>query len=461
MIWETAFDLWHQISNLGAEPTSRTRSRRRLIVTESVEVVPCEMLEARSLPSALSIVIDYRFDTNNFFDTQEKRDLFQQVANMYAARITDNLSAISPSGTNTWSAAFTDPATGQQATVNNLYVGADTIVVFAGGRDLEGNTLGIGGPGGYNATGSKSWLATVDHRGQSGATGNNPTDFGPWGGSITFDTVGTNWHFGATTEGLDSNETDFMSVAMHELGHILGFGTSESFDNLVSGGKFTGPKAVAEYDGQGNPPLNQDFSHWADGTTDGGQETAMDPAIMLGTRKLFTNLDWAALDDLGWTLTSTNPAPAPTITMAGQIPTFVRGGLRVILDPSATFGNSGGLPVKGSQLQVSTIGNQGKYDAVTIATGNGITKSGATLKYNGVSIGTYSNGFGTKAFKLTFSSKATDEAVQACLRNLQFYTTSQQAGTLDRTLSIRILNMNGQNSAPAFKTVHVAAGSIT
>ena len=454
MTWKTARELWFQISHLGAQSMSRADTRRRGL-NDPVEVAPCEILEARSLPSALSIVIDYRLDANNFFDTQEKRDLFQQAANLYAARIIDDLSAITPSGSNSWQAALTHPATGQATTISNLPVATDTIIVFAGGRDLEDDTLGIGGPGGYSANGSSSWLATVDRRGQTGASGSSPTDFGPWGGSITFDTVGTNWFFGSTTAGLDSTEADFLSVAVHELGHVLGFGTSNSFDRLVSNGKFTGPKAVAEYDGIGNPPLFSDTSHWANDVTDGSQETAMDPAILLGTRKLFTNLDWAALDDLGWTLTSANPAAAPTLTLPGPIPTFVRGGSRVILDSSATFGNPGGLTLKGSVLQVSTISNRGRFDAISIASGNGITKSGATLNYNGVSIGTYSNGLGTKAFKITFSSKATNDAVQACLRNLQFYTTSQQAGTLDRTLSIRILNLSGQNSAPALKTVRV------
>lgn len=454
MIWRVACELWSQITIFSRASATRGRSQRRF-QRATCEIVPCESLEARSLPSALSIIIDYSHDTNNFFDTQEKRDLFQQVADTYAARITDTLTAIAPSGSNSWAAEFTDPSSGQTVQVPNLYVGSDTIIVFAGGRDLEDDTLGIGGPGGYTATGSSTWLATVDRRGQSGAAGNHPTDFGPWGGSIAFDTNGTDWFFGATTVGLDGDEFDFMSVAMHELGHVLGFGTATSFDTFVSGGSFTGPKADAEYDFIGQPLVNSDQSHWADGTMDGGQEAAMDPSISPGTRKLLSNLDWAALDDLGWTLTTTSNVTPPTISLPGSIPTFTRGASRVTLDSTATFNNPGALGFKGSQLTASVISNLGKYDAITIGIGNGITKSGASIKYNGVTIGTYSNGLGTKAFKLTFNSKATDAAVQACLRNLQFYTTSQQAGTLDRTVSVRILNMNGQNSAPGTKLVHV------
>lgn len=455
MIWETACEWWSQIAGSRPETTDRTKLRRRGAEQETVLVVECEILELRSLPSALTIMIDYSYDTNNFFDTQEKRDLFQSVANEYAVRIVDDLAAIKPSGSNTWSAQFTSPSTGQSTSVSNPIVPADTIIVFAGGRDLGGDTLGIGGPGGYNATGSKSWLATVDRRGQAGAAGLNPTDFGPWGGSITFDSSGTNWFFGSTTEGLDPGEADFVSVAMHELGHIFGFGTSQSFDNLITSGGFAGSRSDAEFDGLGRPQLADDDSHWAEGTIDGGREVAMDPSILLGTRKLFTNLDWAALDDIGWTLTNTTQISPPVITLPGAIPTFVRGGLRTTLDLGATFSNPSSLMLKGSQLQVSITGNPGKYDAISISTGNGITKSGATLKYNGVSIGTYSNGSGSKAFKITFSSKATDEAVQACLRNIQFYTTSNQAGLLDRTLSLRMLNVNGQSSAPTTKVVHV------
>ena len=35
---------------------------------------------------------------------------------------------------------------------------------------------------------------------------------------------------------------------------------------------------------------------------DGGVETGMDPSLDVGTRKLFTPLDFAAFDDIGWEL---------------------------------------------------------------------------------------------------------------------------------------------------------------
>ncbi len=455
MIWKSACKVWAQLTGCATKSTTRGQSRRHHATRETVEVAPPETLEARLFPSALSIVIDYSYDTNNFFDTQEKRDLFQQAADIYAARIVDNLTAISPSGTNTWSAEFTDPATGETVQKPSLYVPTDTLIVFAGGRDLDDLTLGVGGPGGYSASGSGTWLATVNRRGQSGAALSRPNDFGPWGGSVTFDTSGTDWFFGTTIVGIGAGQADFLSVATHEMGHILGFGTSNAFDTFVNGDRFNGPKSTAAYDNGGNPPLASDDSHWANGTQDDGQETAMDPSIALGSRKLLTSLDWAALDDLGWTLTASTTSPSPAIVLSGSIPTFFRGGARRAFDPMATFNNPGALSLKGAQLQVSMLANVGKYDALTIGVGNGITKSGATLKFNGVSIGTYSNGLGKTPFKLTFNSKATDAAVQACLRNLQFYTTSSQAGTLDRILSVRMLNMNGQNSAPDTQVVHV------
>ena len=450
MIWELACKACFGLFRVSALPAVR-RWRGEL----NWQVVPCEMLEARSLPSAVSFVIDYTYDTNDFFDTQEKRDLLQEVADLFSEKLTDNLAAITPGGGNSWKAEFTNPATGKTGKTSNLSVPEDTLIVYAGGRSLSGSTLAIGGPGGWSALGSNSWFDIVDHRGQSGAAGTSPTDFGPWGGSITFDTVGTDWFFGSTTAGLGSNESDFVSVAMHELGHLLGFGTADSFDQLVSGGTFTGPKSVAAYDGIGNPPLDTDNSHWDNGVRDEGAEVAMDPVITDGERKLFTDLDWAALDDLGWSLTPLTPVEPPAISLPGSAPTYVRGGARITLDSEATFDNPSFLGLMGSQLLVTGGANVGKFDTVTIANGNGLTKVGSKIKFNGVVIGTITNGVGVKPLKLTFNAKATDEAVKACLQSLQFYTSSKKAGTLDRTLSIQLVKAEGEDSASVTKVVHV------
>lgn len=411
-----------------------------------------ELLELRVLPAALTIQIDYTYDTNHFFDTQDKKDLLQSAADIFSARITDDLLAIDPHGSSTWNAVFTNPATGTQTSVRNLFVPADTIVVYAGGRDLSQDTLGVGGPGGYSGV-PNSFVATVDQRGQVGAAASRPTDFGPWGGSITFDTVGTDWYFGSAPPDSASQQYDFLSVAVHELGHVLGFGTSDSFRTFVSNGTFTGPKADAEYDFSGKPLLASDRSHWADGTQDNGQESAMDPYIPHGERKLFTELDWAALDDIGW---QTTPITVPVIALPGVTSTYIRKGVAAVVDASATFANPDSLNLSGSKLKVALTMNGGGYDFLTIKTGNGITKSGANLKYNGVTIGTYSNGSRSKPFTITFGSRATNAAVEACLKNLTFSTTSQKASTVDRTLSIALFNVEGINTDAVTKTVKVA-----
>ncbi len=254
----------------------------------------------------LTVIISYSRDFNNFFDTLLKRDLLQLAADTFVSRLADNLAAIRPGPSNTWDVIFADPATGSSATLSNLMIGANEILLFAGGRELEAPSLGSGGFGGFNANGTAAFIATVKARGESGVLSEgNETDLGPWGGSIAFSTRSdVRWHFGETTEGLGPGETDFLTVAIHELGHLFGFGSAPSFQNLIDtvNNEFDGPKSVAEYDETGSPPLNSNGDHWAEGTADDEIETSMDPTIASNKRKLFSPLDFAAIDDLGWSI---------------------------------------------------------------------------------------------------------------------------------------------------------------
>lgn len=280
--------------------TRGSRGARRQVLSRFQSL---EKLEARVLP-AITVTIDYSRDTGNFFaPASGRREILAAAINDVASNLNDSFTEIVPhknSPTDTWTALFTNPATGNSEEIEDLIVGDSEIIVFVGARQLGSSTLGIGGYGGASTiSGTQDWLDQVTARGNLGAIAATETDFAPWGGSLAFDND-TNWFFGLTTAGLSNSQSDFYSVAVHEFSHLLGIGTAPSWDNLVSGGTFTGPVSVAEYDGVGNPPVSGDLGHWADGTLDQGRETAMDPSILQGTRKTMTPLDFAGLDDIGW-----------------------------------------------------------------------------------------------------------------------------------------------------------------
>ncbi len=204
----------------------------------------------RSLPPAdnrpLRVRFDYTYDgyydadsgdwVSPFFDTQEKKDLLQLAADYLLSNVADDLAAIVPGGENHWTATFTNPATGRSEGVQDLSIETNELLVFVGGcyPSEEMHDAGEGGPGGVVAWGSAAFVNTVRTRGEVGATGSLPTDFGPWGGSIAFNLYPSlPFHFGDTTDGLDVDELDFLSVAMHELAHVLGLGTADAWRSRI------------------------------------------------------------------------------------------------------------------------------------------------------------------------------------------------------------------------------------
>ncbi len=245
----------------------------------------------------LSIRFDYSTDSSGFFASQERRNSLQFAADSIIRKFSDQLTAIQPSGTSQWTAKFVNPGTGAQDTRVNLVIPANEILIFAGARGLNVGEIGSGEKGGFTASStSQAFIDAVKARGQTGALSSTATDFGPWGGSVTFSST-SKWHFGLTTEGLDPDEFDFVSVASHEILHSLGFGTANSWNAKVSGG-FTGPNSVA-ISGQSPVPLN-DASHWAVGTTSNGELAVMSPETQNGRRRLPTRLDYAGMQDVGW-----------------------------------------------------------------------------------------------------------------------------------------------------------------
>jgi hypothetical protein len=258
-----------------------------------------------SVSAGIQFQFDYRYDTAGFFNDTARRSTLETAAAAYS-NIADDLAELAPQGVNRWTARLIDPSTGSLTEINNLHVPADTVMVFVGARDLPESTLASAGPGGYSVRGTNNWIDTVAARGETGALLADPTDFGPWGGSLSFDTQDSagnprNWHYDIETLP-STGQTDFYSVVMHELAHILGFGTSNAWDQLVVDGEFFGTQSTFFNDG----PISLDplDSHWVEGTDsfiDGDpQEALMDPTLVTGRRKLVTALDYAGLQDFGW-----------------------------------------------------------------------------------------------------------------------------------------------------------------
>lgn len=265
---------------------------------------------------ALIFNFDYSLDTSGFFTTSPNarlaRGLMDDAGNYFSSRITDNLDAITSSGPNHYDIHFFHPSSRKRHAIKDFSIADDTLTIFVGGSTtFAHNALGEAAWGGNQWIGTQTFANSIS-RGQDSISGKNANDFATWGGDITIN-ANANWYF---DDDISSDEPftgfDFYSVALHEIAHILGFSDSDSWLNQTQDAHFLGTAAVAAHDGP--VPLVKSLDHWAPGTlsTVNGkvQETAMDPDIAAGTRKHFTDLDLAALSDIGWEV-QTAPVPLP------------------------------------------------------------------------------------------------------------------------------------------------------
>jgi len=286
------------------------------------------VLAAPSACAKITFSFDYSNDTSGFFGNSANgiaaRASLERAAKVFSDRLLDPLTPINASS-NSWTARYIHPSTGNAAAVADLSVPANTLKIYVGGRSL-GSELGAGGPGGYDLFTNNAALQTaIRTRGQTGAEASPPTDFGAWGGSVAFNSALANWSF--TTTAPAAGKYDFHSAALHELAHVLGIGTADSwkaqltptitnYGDIQYVGPFTGAKSSSLHGGSvplQAPPAPASSTagvthaaHFAAGvnsnTGAASQPALLGPTLPTGIRRQLTLLDWAALVDIGWDL---------------------------------------------------------------------------------------------------------------------------------------------------------------
>ena len=248
-----------------------------------------------------NIEFDYRFDTIGWF-TPEKRNALEAAADIWETIIQDDFPNI-PAGTVT--NGVINPVTGRPLeSVTNRSV-IDDVLILVGAGDL--------GYSGSSVNGSPV-LAQAAPGGtqESRITGNV---FQPWLGSIAFDvdfgSSPTQWFFDPTPNtrnDLPIDRIDFLSTALHEIGHILGIGSSQAFAQLTDY-MYPAPAPDRGFFGSntkainGGRPIPLSGGHIQEGYQfNGSGETLMDVEIAEGIRTLPTVLDIAILDDIGYSV---------------------------------------------------------------------------------------------------------------------------------------------------------------
>ena len=234
---------------------------------------------------SFDIRFDYRFDSTGFFDDPARRAALEEAGRIWSDLIGDEFDDV-PAGVSFTVRNPSAPGTRERVVLDEPI---DDLLIFVGATPLNG-PIGNAGFDGVDASGD-----VLRARVSNNFRGEGPvTDFEPWAGTVVF-ASDTTWSF--AIDAPERGRNDFITTALHEIGHVLGFGTSAIWDQIGAGGQADGPNALAVNDGQ-PIPLTSDLGHVVDGFA--GNSVLLDPSSTTGTRTLPSDIDLALLADIGY-----------------------------------------------------------------------------------------------------------------------------------------------------------------
>lgn len=243
---------------------------------------------------AFDIEFDYRFDKNNFF-TEEKKAILEQAGDIWSSYIQDEFTSISAGE----KLRFDINGERQEVILDKP---VDDLIIFVSSVELSSNQATLG-EGAFYA----DFVLGSDR--QERIQGD---DFQPWLGTIEFNSSADFFYFDPTPESDDDipfNKQDFLSLSLHEIGHVLGIGISNAFLNQVENGEFTGKQSVNLNNGK-FVPLDEDINHIENGfSLDPDADALLDKTFTFGERNLPTNLDLAILADIGYDVIAYDDVP--------------------------------------------------------------------------------------------------------------------------------------------------------
>ena len=296
-----------------------------LCVAAAVLMMPLDAL-------AVTIRFDYQFDEGHISRHPERKRTLELAAAIWGELLPDRFERVPPGTT----LRFNHPMTGNPLVVPMPAHDGDLLVFIFSRPDGKAYARPLfRGTDGYD---DRKAAFTKQKQPRGKAVGSlyqraNGIPYQPWAGLISFNFAGSRpWFYTQSLDRIDdipsATHWDFLSTALHELGHILGFsrdGSPFGFTDQVVNEQFTGPRAVSL---DRRPiPLDRNSGHIGDynGATwncrlilarPNLQQYLMHGAAhpVQGLRLYPTELDLAMLEDLGYTVDWTRLRPSPYVS---------------------------------------------------------------------------------------------------------------------------------------------------